>query len=124
MDYLDKNTLWPLNLITILKSVCHSYRQINLQKSEIPLLLGGRRRSARLKHVLKHPVLDAGDGLVLDGREVKQPAEVRDMAGQGVPPQVGAVLPLGGIRVARPRVSLVAVLDLRVIGKPLVHPLL
>ena len=43
------------------------------------------------------------------------------MTGKGVSPDVGAVLPFGGIRIASSSVSEVAVFHLSVVGEPLVH---
>lgn len=43
------------------------------------------------------------------------------MAGEGVPAEVGAVLPFGGLGVARARVLGVQVLDLVLEGKAFVH---
>lgn len=93
-------------------------------RSELALLAGRRGRAAGLQHVLQHAVLEARDGLVLDCGEVEHAAEVGEMAAEGVPAQVGAVLPLGGVGCAGAGVAQVAVLDLAVEVKPLVHLIL
>ena len=49
---------------------------------------------------------------------------MRYVAGKGVPPEVGAVLPLGGVGVASARVFEVAMLHLRIEVEFLVHSLI
>lgn len=97
---------------------------INLGGSELALLAGRRRRAAGLKHVLEHSILEASDGLVLDCREVEHAAEVRQMTAQCVSAQVGAVLPFGSVGSSGAGVAEVAVLDLTVEVKSLVHLIL
>lgn len=97
---------------------------INLCASELALLAGRRRRATGLQHVLQHAILEPRDRLVLDGGEVEHAAEVGQMAAERVPAQVGAVLPLGGVGRAGAGVAQVAVLDLAVEVKPLVHLIL
>lgn len=74
-----------------------------------------------MDHALIEAVAHPGHGLALDGRKIEQPGVVGDVTGQGVPAQVGAVLPLGGVGVAGARVPGVEVLDLVLEGGPLVH---
>lgn len=92
-------------------------------ESKLSLFAWGRGWSARLKHVLQHTILEPGDGFILDSGEVEHPAEMREVAAEGVTAQVGTILPLGGVWSTRPRISEVAVLDLAVEGEPLVHML-
>lgn len=97
---------------------------INLCASELALLAGRRRRATGLQHVLQHAILEPRDRLVLDGGEVEHAAEVGQMATERVPAQIGAVLPFGCVGRAGAGVAQVAVLDLAVEVKPLVHLIL
>jgi hypothetical protein len=103
-------------------TIAHLFNTVNLPiDSKITFLLRRRRWPTRLQHFLQHPILDPRHRLVLYGREVEHSAEMRDMAGERVSSEVGAILPFADVGVTCTRVALVSVFHLCVIRVPLVH---
>jgi len=72
------------------------------------------RRTAWLQHLLHEVEAHAGLALVLGDGEVVEQVEVAHVGAVGVPVLVHQPLPLGGVRVARPDVLGLQVLQLAV----------
>ena len=122
--YLLQKTKLTLSMIEI--KLLGSYQSVYMLTlvdcgSEFSLFLWWRRWPTRLHHILKHPVFQSANGLVFNCRKVHHSWVMRNMTGKCISPEIGAILPLGAIRIASACNFCIEVFDLVLERESFVH---